>query len=345
MTGATAPHCLLGETSASTAGAQSTAGPLKIKRLSGKSVRANGVCLWLGILSNVAGSLIYQRRRLQQCHIHWERQLAPGRDRSGRRALEKLEAPQRSTQESCILARNHEEKGISMGGSEVTPSRSPQQRTTDTLQGRNCRRDRNIGRGREVSLLGHGEGWLSMGIRKCHQHTVLKLHSKGPPSLGCRFLPCHVGRIQTPPGHHLVSCIVAHLREQPPRPAITSHRPGDGPHGRGHQGLQASRRRAGRTVMPGQALRGQRGDPWGGGRAAAVSLGKEQTRRSRRGSQPSWHQGSHRHLQGAPEEVGISPSPGQGPRQVEAELRQHPRNARPPAAMPTVVPRRVSRRG
>lgn len=73
-------------------------GPLKIKSLSGESVRASEVCLCPGIMSNIAGSIIYQRRRLQQCHIHRE-QLVPGRDRSGRRALKKLEALQRSTQE------------------------------------------------------------------------------------------------------------------------------------------------------------------------------------------------------------------------------------------------------
>lgn len=38
----------------------------------------------------------------------------------------------------------------------------------------------------------------------------------------------------------------------------------------------------------------------------------------------------------APKEGQISPSPGQGPRQLETELRQHPPNARPPAEMPTV---------
>lgn len=102
------------------------AGPLKIKSLSGESVGANEVCLCLGIMSNVAGSIIYQRRRLQQCHIHWEHRLAPGRDGSGRRALEKLEALQRSIQESCVLATKHQGKGVSMRESEVTASGSPQ---------------------------------------------------------------------------------------------------------------------------------------------------------------------------------------------------------------------------
>lgn len=56
------------------------AGPLKIKSLSEQSIRANEVCLRLGSVSNIAGSIIYQRRRLQQCHIQWEHRLAPERD-------------------------------------------------------------------------------------------------------------------------------------------------------------------------------------------------------------------------------------------------------------------------
>lgn len=38
----------------------------------------------------------------------------------------------------------------------------------------------------------------------------------------------------------------------------------------------------------------------------------------------------------APEELQISPSPGQGLRRMETEQQQHPRNPRPPAEMPTV---------
>lgn len=78
--GATHPAARAGlphETPASADGAQSMAGPPKTESLSGESVRANEVCLLLGIMSNIAGSIIYQRRWLQQRHIHWEHRLAP----------------------------------------------------------------------------------------------------------------------------------------------------------------------------------------------------------------------------------------------------------------------------
>lgn len=56
---------------------------------------------------------------------------------------------------------------------------------------------------------------------------------------------------------------------------------------------------------------------------------------SRRGLHPSWHERSMGILHFAPEEMQISPSPGQGPTRMETELQQHPHIAHPPAEMPT----------
>lgn len=285
--------CLLGEAPASTDGAQSTVGPPKIESLSGESVRANEVCLWLGIMSNVAGSIIYQRRRLQQRHIHWEHRLAPGRDRSGRRALQKLEALQRSTQQSRVLATKHQGKGVSRRRSEVTPSRSPQQRAMGTLGGRNHRRDRNIARGREVGLLGDGEGlFFFMGIRKCHQHTALKLGEPSclakdkhrlaggsvPATLG-GFRPWW-GTVLSPASWDTCENIL-HIQMSLP----TAH--GDGP----LAGLGCgSCRRSGTVGWKDAATISCSGDggvsPRGGGRAASGLLGQEETTSEQEGFAP-----------------------------------------------------------
>lgn len=53
---------------------------------------------------------------------------------------------------------------------------------------------------------------------------------------------------------------------------------------------------------------------------------------------PAGFRGPRGILHFAPEETQISPSPGQGPRRMDVELRQHPCNARPPAEMLTGVP-------
>lgn len=190
-----------------------------------------------------------------------------------------------------------------------------------------------------------------MGIRKCHQHTAPKLGSgaarqrtsiawlESVPATPGGFRP-RWGTLLSPASWDTCE-ITLHVQMSPPTAVGPAPWLGSAA---GAADIPADS--GAERCHPHQPERGWRGEPPGWWESGIGVAGPGTNHVGAGGvCTPAGSRGPKGILRFAPQEMQISPSPGQGPRRVETELRQHPRNARPPAAIPTSVPRDVSRWG
>lgn len=205
---------------------------------------------------------------------------------------------------------------------------------------RNHRRGRNIACECQVSLLGDGEGWLFYGHQKVpptHGPRTGEqgLHSKGQALLGCRLCPCHTRRIQTPLGHRLCllhcgtsvrTSSMSRCHLPPPWGQSPAWAPATGAADSGAE--RCHYHHPDRWWM---------GEPLGGWESHIGAAGPGTNHDGAGGvCTLAGFKGPTDILHFAPEEMQISPSPGQRPRQMGTELQQHPCNAHPSVEMPTV---------
>lgn len=159
-----------------------------------------------------------------------------------------------------------------------------------------------------------------MGIRKCQQHTGpqnwgLGLHSKGPSSLDWRACPCHAEGFRSCWSIALSPTSSENiLHEQMSLPTTMGTNPGHG------SCRHPSRQRVERCCQH-QLDQGQRGEPLGW---SEHGIGVAGPGTNHIGAIAAGFRGPTGILRFAPDEVQISLSPGQGPRQMEMELQQRP---------------------